>query len=192
MSATRLCLLTALLGALLAPPAEAANPARASFREGKADFRDKELSLTYAFGPGALDFALTEQLAFGVAIDQVTAAQDWYYRLTWKLHEDYASGLAVAANLGALQTRERLAGDQVAAPVWGYQGGLLVSLLTDSGLTFRAGFQLYDTEWGAEGGQQFLFTPEIAYRWELLELTLQPSWPLSFTDISWVGIRLRI
>lgn len=192
MKAVQLGLSLLLISALAAPAAEAANPPRPSFREGKADFHDKELSLTYAFGPGSVDFALTDSLSLGVAVDQVKNAQDWYYRATYRIVDDYDMGLAIALNGGAIQTRERLAGDQIAPPVWGYQAGLLVSLATESGLTFRGGFQLYDTEWGAPGGQQFLFTPEIAYRWSILELTLQPSFPLDFTNLNWVGLRLRI
>lgn len=189
----RFSLLLSVFGVALAPVAEAANPQRFQFREGKADFHDKELSLTYAFGPGSLDFALTDALSLGVAVDRVTAAQDWYYRMTYRLVDNYESGIQIAFNAGALNTRERLAGDIVAPPVWGYQAGLLATFQTDSGLIFRAGVQLYDTEWGADGGQQVLFTPEIAYKWNLLELTLQPSGPpFSFTDINWVGIRLRI
>ena len=192
--AARLGLAALVLGALAAPAAEAANPTRPPFREGQADFHDTELALTYAFGGGgSLDFALTEALSFGVAVDRVVNANDWYYRLNYRLVDDYASGIQIAFNAGALNVRERLAGDVIAPPVWGYQAGLLCSFLTDSGLIFRAGFQLYDTEWGATGGQQFLFTPEIAYQWSMLEVTLQPSGPpFSFTDIGWVGLRLRI
>jgi hypothetical protein len=181
-----------LLASALAAPAALADPQRPSFREGKADFHDKELSLTYAFGPGSVDFALTEALSVGVAVDQVINAQDWYYRATYNVVDDVDNGLAIALNGGGIQTRERLAGDIIAPPVWGYQAGVLVSFGTESGLTFRSGFQLYDTQWGAGDGPKFLFTPEIAYRWKLIEVTLQPSFPLDFSNFSWVGIRLRI
>lgn len=193
-TAARLGLALLVLGALTAPPADAANPTRSQFREGKADFHDKELSLTYGFGGGgSLDFAFTDALSLGVAVDRVTNANDWFYRMTYRLMDNPDNGLQIALNAGALNTRERLAGDLIAPPVWGYQTGLLVSFLTDSGLIFRAGFQLYDTEWGAPGGQQFLFTPEIAYQWSLLEITLQPSGPpFSFGDVNWVGLRVRI
>jgi hypothetical protein len=188
----RIVALVAMLVTLGASAAEAANPARPSFREGKADFADKELALTYAFGPGALDFALTDALSLGLSVDQVFGANDWYYRATYKMVDNPEAGLAIALNAGAIQTRERLAGDQFLPPVWGYQGGVLVSFLTDSGLTFRGGLQLYDTDWGAPGGQQVLFTPEIAYRFGLFELTLVPSWPLNVGNWNWVGVRLRI
>lgn len=192
--AFRLALAFTVVGALAAPVAEAANPTRSPFREGKADYHDKELSLTYAFGGGgSLDFAFTDALSLGVAVDRITNANDWYYRMTYRLLDNSDQGLQIALNAGALNTRERMAGDVIAPPVWGYQTGLLVSFLTDSGLIFRAGFQLYDTEWGATGGQQFLFTPEIAYQWSMLEITLQPSGPpFSFTDVNWVGLRVRI
>jgi hypothetical protein len=183
-----------MLGAL-APLAEAqtpTNPPRPSFREGKADFHDKELALTYAFGPGALDFALLDFMSLGVAVDQVFGAQSWYYRTTWKLVDNAENGVGIAFNAGATQIREQLAGNTFLAPTWGYQSGLLVSLATESGLIFRGGFQLYDTNWSAPGGQQVLITPEIAYRYSLIEITLQPSFPFSFSDWSWVGLRLRI
>lgn len=183
---------SAMLALAIAAPSAAADPVRPSFLEGKADFHDKELALTYAFGPGALDFALLDRLSLGVSVDQVFNANSWYYRGTWAIVQSQEAGLGIAFNAGALQTRERLAGDQLAPPVWGYQGGLLVSLLTDSGLTFRGGFQLYDTDWNTGGDQQVLISPEIAYRWELLEFTLRPSWPLSFDNWNWVGIRVRI
>lgn len=188
----RATLLAACALALTAGAAFAANPERPSFREPKADFHDKELALTYAFGPGSLDFALLEPLSLGVGVDQVFNAQSWYYRATWRLVDNYESGVAIALNGGAIQTRERLAGDVLASPVWGYQGGLLVSLATESGLIFRGGFQIYDTEWGAEGGQQVLLTPEIAYRFGIAEVTLVPSWPIDLANWSWVGLRVRI
>lgn len=181
----------ALAISTLAAPA-IADPVRPSFLEGKADFHDKELALTYAFGPGALDFALMDRLSFGVGVDQVFNANSWYYRGTWSLVQSYEAGVGIAFNAGAIQTREQLAGNQFAAPVWGYQAGLLVSLLTDSGVVFRSGFQLYDTDWSSGGDQQVLITPEIAYRWELIEFMIRPSWPLTFENMSWVGIRVRI
>ena len=64
--ATSQGILAAMLIALAAAPALAANPARATLREGKADFHDKELALLYAFGPGTLDFAFTNFLSLGV------------------------------------------------------------------------------------------------------------------------------
>lgn len=175
-----------------APPARADDPPRASMREGKADFHDKELALLYAFGPGTLDFAFTDFLSLGVSTDQIFSPHNWNYRATWRLVSNDEAGLAIALNAGVLQTRERLAGDVWQDPTWGWQGGFLVSLTTESGLIFRAGFQLYDTNWSTITGQQFLFSPEIAYRWGLVEATVVPSWPLSLDNLNWVGIRLRI
>lgn len=175
-----------------APAAWAANPPKPTFREPKADFFDKELALTYAFGPAALDFALTDSFSLGVAVDQAFSPNDWYYRATYRIVDSAQDGLVIALNGGALQTRERLAGDQLLPPVWGYEGGVLISLLTDSGLTLRGSLQLADTDWGSPGGPQFYFSPEIAYRYGLLELTLVPSWPLNLSNWSWVGVRLRI
>lgn len=179
-----------------APPALADDPTRALMREGKADFHDKELSLLYAFGPGTLDFAFTDFLSVGVSADQVFSPHNWEYRATWRLVDNQEAGLAIALNAAVLQTRERLAGDVWQDPTWGWQGGFLVTLATESGLTLRGGFQLYDTNWATGTGQQFLFTPEIAYRMGLFEITVVPSWPISWppslNELNWVGVRLRI
>lgn len=173
-------------------PALADDPVRPTLREGKADFTDKELAVFYAFNPGTLDFAFTDFLSVGVSTDQVFSPHNWGYRATWKLLNNADAGLAIAANAEVLQTRERLAGDVYNPPVWGYQGGFLVSLATESGLIFRCGFQLYDTDWSTSTGQQFLLSPEIAYRWNIVEIAVTPSWPLSLNEFNWVGIRLRI
>ncbi len=78
--------LTGLVGsAALAAPAFADDPLRASLREGKADWDDKELSVLYAFGPGALDFGFTDFLSVGISTDQVFSPHNWYYRGTWKI-----------------------------------------------------------------------------------------------------------
>lgn len=175
-----------------ATPAWAANPERSSFREPKADFHDKELALSYAFGPGALDFALLHFLSLGVAADQVFSPQNWYYRSTIKLVDNTDTGLGIAFNGGATQIREKLAGDIYLTPVWGWQAGLLVTLMTESGMILRGGFQLYDTDWGAPEGQKFLFTPEIAYRMSIVEITLAPGWPIWPVELSWIGLRLRL
>lgn len=195
MKKSRLLAASLACFAAIAPIAEAqttTNPPRPSFREGKADFHDKELSLTYAFGPGAVDFALMDFLSIGVAVDQVFGANSWQYRTTWKLVDNMETGVGIAFNAAATHVREQLAGNQFLAPVWGYQTGLLLSLATESGLCFRGGVQMYDTNWSAPGGQQVLLTPEIAYRYSLLEITLQPNIPFSFGDWSWVGLRIRI
>lgn len=192
MRLIRLCLSTALLVTTLAPAAMAANPPRPSFREGKADFTPMELAITYAFGPGSVDFALLDSLSLGVAVDQVWGAQDWMYRATYRVLNNEEQGLSIALNGAAMQTREQLAGNTYLPPVWGYEGGLLLSFATDSGLAFRAGLQLYNTDWGPSGQNKFLFTPEVAYRYGMLELTLQPNFPFSLGDWSWVGLRLRI
>lgn len=182
----------ASLALMLAAPPAFADPVRAIVREGKADFHDKELSLLYAFGPGALDFAFTDFLSVGVSTDQLFSPKNWYYRATWRLVDNQDAGVAIALNGGVLQTRERLAGDVYTAAALGWQGGFLASLATESGLIFRAGFQLYDTDWSGSGGPQFLFSPEIAYRFSLFEISVVPSWPLSLTELNWVGVRLRI
>ena len=186
-----MCLTLVTLCAVAAP-AFAGNPPRPPFREGKADFAPDELAITYAFGPGAVDFAPTDNFSLGVAVDQVFGAQDWMYRGTYKLVSDETTGVDIALNVAALQTREELAGGTYLPPVWGYQGGVLATFATDSGLIFRAGLQLYDTDWNTPGGQQVLITPEVAYRYGLLEITLQPNLPFSLGDWSWVGLRLRI
>ncbi|MDB5096705.1 MAG: hypothetical protein JWM80_1126 [Cyanobacteria bacterium RYN_339] len=180
---------TCILG--LAAPVFAADPPRATLREGKADYHDKELALFYGFGPGTLDFAFTDAISLGVSMDQVFAPQNWGYRGTWRLFNSEAAGMQIALNGGVLQTRERLAGDVFQPPVWGWQGGFLVSLQSEAGLTFRCGFQLYDTNWGTPDGQGVLISPEIAYRMGLVEVSVIPSlsWP---PDFSWVGLRLRI
>lgn len=187
-----LAALAALLCLLPAAPASAANPPRPSFREPKADFRDKEFSLTYAFGPASADFALFNVLSLGVAVDQVFNAQSWQYRATVPLIANSDLGLVVALNGAALNVREPLAGNQYAAPTWGAQGGVLATFLSDSGLTLRAGIQYYDTDLWTAGGGGWLFTPEVAYRYGFAELTLAPSFPFDITSWSWVGLRLRI
>jgi hypothetical protein len=176
---------------LAAMPAYAADAPRPVLREGKADFHDKELSLFYGFGPGALDFAFTDALSVGVSMDQVFSPQNWAYRGTWRLFSSDQAGMQIALNGGVTQTRERLAGDVFQPPVWGWQGGFLVALQSESGLTLRCGFQLYDTNWGTADGQGVLISPEIAYRFGLIEVSVIPSlsWP---PDFSWVGVRLRI
>jgi hypothetical protein len=185
-SVTAVCLWLAWL-----MPVSAAPP-KVDFREAKADFRDKELALTYVFGnSGALDFALTDRLSAGVAVDNLWAPLNWYYRGTWQLVSNPESGLFVAFNAGALQSRVMLAGNQVQPPTWGWQSGMLVSLLTESGLTLRAGFQLYNTDWSSSA-QRFAFTPELAYRIGILEATIIPTWPFSLSELGWAGLRLRL
>src|SRR5690349_7487579 len=130
----RVCLTTALLVSTFASAAFAANPPRPPFREGKADFTPSELCVTYALGPGSVDFALIDRLSLGVAVDQVFGAQDWMYRATYRVVDNQEQGLSIALNGAAMQTREQLAGNTFLAPVWGYEGGLLVALATDSGL----------------------------------------------------------
>lgn len=162
-----------------------------SWREAKADFHDKELALTYALGPGSLDFAFLPRLSLGVGTDNVFGPRSWAYRGTWTLVDNPDAGLAIALNGGVTQIRALLAGNVEAPTAWGWQGGFLVTLLTQSGLTFRGGFQLYDTNWSESDGQAFLFSPEIAYRLGIAELTLAPGWPLDLANWSWVGVRLR-
>lgn len=175
-----------------APAAWCIHPQRpASWREAKADFHDKELALTYALGPGSLDFAFLPRFSLGVGTDQVFAPRSWAYRSTLVLVENQDAGLAIALNGGVTQIRAMLAGNLEAPAAWGWQSGFLVSLLTESGLTFRAGFQIYDTNWAEADGQAFLFSPEIAYRYGIAELTLAPGWPLDLANWSWVGVRLR-
>lgn len=191
----RLALATACSLTCLSLGAKAAwciHPQRpTSWREAKADFHDKELSLTYALGPGSLDFAFLRGLSLGVATDQVFAPRNWAYRATWTLVENQEAGLAIALNGGVTQLRALLAGNLESPPAWGWQSGFLITLLTESGLTFRAGFQLYDTNWAEADGQNFLFSPEVAYRWGIAELTMVPGWPLDLANWSWVGLRLR-
>lgn len=192
MRAPMLAALAALLALLPAPAALAADPPRPSFREPKADFRDKEFALTYAFGPASADFALLDFLSLGVGVDQVFNAQSWQYRATLPLISNEELGLVVALNGAATHVREALVGNQYGPPKWGGQGGVLATFLTDTGLTFRLGAQYYDTDLWASGGGGWLFSPEVAYRYGIAELTLVPSWPLSLSDWSWVGLRLRI
>lgn len=178
--------------ALAGMPVAQAAPPKADFRESKADFHDKELALTYVFGhSGALDFALTDRLSAGVAVDNLWSPLNWYYRGTWQLVTNAENGLFVAFNVGALRSQTVLAGNQVQPPVWGWQSGMLVSMMTESGLTLRAGFQLYNTDWsGTE--QRFAFTPELAYRMGILEATIVPTWPFSLSELGWAGVRLRL
>ena len=183
----------ALLCAGLAAPARADDAIHPAVRDAKADFHDKELSLLYAFNPGAIDFAFLPSVSLGVATDQLFSPKNWYYRATWRMVENRDLGLAIALTGGVLQTRERLAGDVYTDPQWGWQGGFLLTLATQSGLLFRSGFQVYDKAWTLTSGQQFLFTPEIAYRFGLFEVSVVPTWPLSLSldGLNWVGVRLR-
>jgi hypothetical protein len=188
--------LPALLAALLvvgtAMPALAANPTRPVFRETKADFHDKELTLSYAWGgSGSMDFALLSPLAFGVGVDNILAPNSWIYRTTLKLVDEETQGLGIAFTAAATNIREVIAGSPNNQPVWGWQAGLFTTLLTESGLTFRLGIQAYDTEWSAPGGQQVLLTPEVAYRFGILEVMLVPQWPFNELKGDWVGARVR-
>lgn len=182
--------LAAVLLALGAAPA-IADPPRPAFREPIPDYRGQELTLTYAFGPGSIDFAPLPFMSVGVGVDQVFGAQSWLYRTTLKLVDNPGS-YQIGLNAAATHIRERLAGDTFTAPTWGYQGGILVALPTESGLTFRAGIQMYDTDWSGGAGPQVLLTPEIAYSFSLAEVTLVPGWPLNAANWTWVGLRVRL
>lgn len=177
-----------------AAPAWAVNPPRPPFREGKADYHDKELALTYAWGgPAALDFALLSPLSLGVTVDHILQPQSWAYRGVLKLvDEAQTGGVGIAFTGAATSIRENVAGQPDTAPVWGWQAGLTTTLLTESGLTFRLGIQAYDTEWSAPGGQSILLSPEIAYRLGIAEVTIVPLWPFNELKLDWVGIRIRI
>lgn len=196
MPITRFSLaLAAALVALVAvsAPADAANPPRPPFREGKADYHDKELALNYAWGgPAALDFALISPLSLGVSVDHIFQPQSWMYRTTLKLVNEEEGGIGIAATGAMTSIRENIAGVTNNQPVWGWQAGLLTTLMTESGLTFRLGVQAYDTETGAIGGQGLLLTPEIAYRMGILEIMIVPTWPLNDVKAEWVGLRVRI
>lgn len=189
---SRLAFAAAALVIAWTPPAFAGNPIRPSFREALADYHDKELMLGYAFGPGAMDFALFHFLTLGVSADEVFAPQNWLYRSTFKLVDNPQGGLSIAFTAGTTQIRERQAGDIFLDPVTGWQSGLLVTLGTESGMTLRGGFQLYDTDITTPGGQSFLFSPEIAYRFSLFEVAYVPGWPLWPLVPTQVGLRLRI
>lgn len=189
---------TTLLGltfaAELAAPAAAlaANPSRPPFREAKADFHDKELALSYAWGgPASMDFALLGPLSFGVGVDHVLQPSSWIYRTTLKLVDEETQGLGIALNVAATNIKPVIAGSPDAPTVWGWQAGLMTTLLTESGLTFRLGLQAYDTETAAAGGQLVLLTPEIAYRFGVVEVMVVPQWPFTEMKADWVGARVR-
>lgn len=193
MPITRLLLTCAALLAAFAVPAEAANPPRPPFREGKADYHDKELALNYAWGgPAGLDFALISPLSLGVSVDHIFQPQSWAYRTTLKLVNEEEGGVGIAATGGLTSIRENIAGTTDNLPVWGWQAGILTTLMTESGLTFRLGIQAYDTEWGAAGGQGLLLTPEIAYKFGIFEVMVVPQWPITDIKAEWVGLRVRI
>src|SRR6187402_3480955 len=101
--------------ALLAPfaafaaPADAANPPRPPFREGKADYHDKELALNYAWGgPAALDFALISPLSLGVSVDHIFQPQSWMYRTTLKLVNEEEAGIGIAFTGAMTSIRENI------------------------------------------------------------------------------------
>jgi len=175
------------------PPAEARNPAHPPFREAKADFRDKELTLTYGWGgPAALDFAILAPITLGASVDHVLQPRSWAYRGVWKLTDERQTGIGIAFTGSATHIRELVAGQTDIAPVWGWQAGMLTTLLLEGGLTLRLGVQAYDTDMNAPGGQSVLLSPEIAYRLGLIELTVIPSWPLNNWGWEWIGARIRL
>jgi hypothetical protein len=177
----------------LAAPADAANPPRPPFREGKADYHDKELALNYAWGgPAGLDFALISPLSLGVSVDHIFQPQSWAYRTTLKLVDEEEAGIGIAATGALTSIRENIACQTDNLPVWGWQAGILTTLMTESGLTFRLGIQAYDTESSAAGGQGLLLTPEIAYRMGIVEVMVIPTWPINDVKAEWVGLRVRI
>lgn len=183
----------AVLAACTAPAAaQVANPSRPPFREAKADWHDKELALSYAWGgPASMDFALLAPLSFGVGVDHVLQPSSWIYRTTLKLVDEEAAGLGIALNVAATSIKPVVAGAPDAPAVWGWQAGLLTTLLTESGLTFRLGIQAYDTETAATGGQSVLLSPEIAYRFGIAEVMVVPQWPFTELKADWVGARIR-
>jgi hypothetical protein len=180
--------------ALLGTPgvAEARNPAHPPFREGKADFHDKELALTYGWGgPGALDFAILPPLSLGVSVDHVTQPRSWQYRGVVRLVDEQTAGIGIAFTGSTTSIRELVAGQPDIEPAWGWQAGLLTTLMVEGGLIVRLGVQAYDTNVAVPGGQSVLLSPELAYRLGLLELTVMPRWPLTELGMEWMGVRLR-
>jgi hypothetical protein len=180
--------------ALLGAPdvAEARNPAHPPFREGKADFHDKELALTYGWGgPGAMDFAILPPLSLGVSVDHVTQPRSWQYRGVVRLVDEQTAGVGIAFTGSATSIRELVAGQPDIEPAWGWQAGLLTTLMVEGGLIVRLGVQAYDTNVAVAGGQAVLLSPELAYRLGLLELTVMPRWPLTELGMEWMGVRLR-
>lgn len=186
--------LSALCGlAFGAPPVDARNPAHPPFREAKADFHDKELALTYGWGgPAALDFALLQPITIGASVDHVLQPRSWAYRGVWKLVDERQTGIGIAFTGAATHIRELVAGQPDVAPVWGWQAGMLTTLLLEGGLTLRLGIQAYDTDIEAMGGQRVLLSPEIAYRLGLIELAVIPRWPLNDWGWEWMGARVRL
>ncbi len=190
--ATPLLGLALTIGLASPAVAQAANPNRPAFREAKADFHDKELALSYAWGgPASMDFALLSPLSFGIGVDHVLQPSSWIYRTTLKLVDEEAAGLGIALNVAATNIKPVIAGMPDAPSVWGWQAGIMTTLMTESGLTFRLGIQAYDTETGAAGGQSVLLTPEIAYRFGVLEVMVVPQWPFTELKADWVGARVR-
>ena len=172
--------------------AQSVNPIRPPFREAKADFHDKELALSYAWGgPASMDFALLSPLSFGVGVDHVLQPTSWMYRTTLKLVDEETQGLGIALNVAATSIKPLIAGQPDVPAVWGWQAGLLTTLMTESGLTFRLGIQAYDTEAAAAGGQSVLLSPEIAYRFGIVEVMVVPQWPFTELKADWVGARVR-
>ena len=181
-----------LAAAPTAAMAQAANPIRPPFREAKADWHDKELALSYAWGgPAAMDFALLAPVSFGVGVDHVLQPTSWLYRTTLKLVNEESNGLGIALNVAATSIKPQIAGSPDASSVWGWQAGIMTTLLTESGLTFRLGIQAYDTDTGAPGGQSVLLSPEIAYRFGIVEVMVVPQWPFTDLKTEWVGARVR-
>ncbi|MEB3221520.1 MAG: hypothetical protein VKS61_05535 [Candidatus Sericytochromatia bacterium] len=172
--------------------AEARNPSHPPFREGKADFHDKELALTYGWGgPAAMDFAVLPPLSLGVSVDHVTQPRSWQYRGVLRLVDEQATGVGIAFTGAATSIRELVAGQPDIEPAWGWQAGLLTTLMVEGGLIIRLGVQAYDTNTAVTGGQSVLITPELAYRLGLLEVTVMPRWPLTELGLEWMGGRLR-
>lgn len=189
--AATLAVTAAVLGASPAL-AQSVNPIRPPFREAKADFHDKELALSYAWGgPASMDFALLSPLSFGVGVDHVLQPTSWMYRTTLKLVDEETQGLGIALNVAATSIKPLIAGQPDVPAVWGWQAGLLTTLMTESGLTFRLGIQAYDTEAAAAGGQSVLLSPEIAYRFGIVEVMVVPQWPFTELKADWVGARVR-
>ncbi|MEB3284867.1 MAG: hypothetical protein VKN33_06235 [Candidatus Sericytochromatia bacterium] len=188
-----LCLSLVSFFSLSAHPAEARNPAHPPFREAKADFHDKELALTYAWGgPAALDFALLPPITLGASVDHVLQPRSWAYRGVWKLVDERQTGIGIAFTGAATQIREIVAGEDNLSPVWGWQAGMLTTLLLEGGLIVRLGVQAYDTDIQVAGGQSVLLSPEIAYRLGLVELAVVPRWPLNDWGWEWIGARIRL